>query len=434
MYLRPQYKTLLAKLSKPPRSLIIVTGPRQVGKTTLVRQTLKEGLISLDSFATYTYKSLDEPISPDAPSGVNSKAAADGSRQPESGWLVRVWEQARNDAVAPDRTHHVLVLDEIQKIERWSDTVKGLWDADRRNDIPLQVVLLGSSPLLVQKGLQESLAGRFERIRLNHWSYEEMKAAFGLSLPEYLYYGGYPKLGEFLGEPDLTEWLQYVNDSLIGPAIERDVLMMRQVDKPALLRQLFELGCLYSSQLVSYTKLMGELNEAENQTTLAGYLELLGSAGLLSGLHKYAKGEVRKRKSPPKLQVLNTALMSATHNNSFERAQADHAYWGRLVESAVGAHLHNTGDRCTRIYYWRENGSEVDFVVERGDMCLAIEVKSTDKTASLKGLEAFAKKFPEAERLVVTPSGESPNKSLQHVSLEEFLQSGPDDWFSWSSS
>ena len=420
---RPQHKILIEKLSKPPRDLIIITGPRQVGKTTLVHDVINNHLHLPDGVAPPIYKSLDEPVTiTGSDSGDTSSSIV---QSPDLRWLVGVWEEARIEAQRPDRSvPHVLVLDEIQNLNQWHTHIKGLWDTDRLNKVPLHVILLGSSPLLVDEGLSK-LNGRFRRILLNHWTYSEIKAAFGMNLHEYLFYGGYPRVGEYKIDQELDEWLPYVKDSLIDPTVEKDVLMMHKVEKPALLSQLFELGCLYSGQIVSYSKLVGGLDEANNQNTLADYLKLLGNAGLLKGLHRYARGHARKRKSPPKLQVLNTALMSAMHDYSYQEAQDDTAHWGRLVESAVGAHLHNSGDSHTRLYYWRENGHEVDFVVERNQRSLAIEVKSTDKPASMKGLDAFSKRFPEAGRLIVGSTG---------VPLEEFLQSGLDDWFSWGSS
>ena len=425
MYLRSQYKTLLERLSEPPRSLIIVTGPRQVGKTTLVQNTLKDKWAVSDQFS-HAYETLDAVVTPSTAGIADEVTVVDKSHLPDTDWLVRVWEEARAKSMMPGRQHpHVLVLDEIQKLDRWSDIVKGLWDADRHNNIPLHVVLLGSSPLLVRQGLQESLAGRFEMIRLNHWSYDEMNAIVKLSLPEYLHYGGYPGMERYKENLSSSRWFQHVRESLIETTIETDVLMMRRIDKPKLLRSVYELSCHYSGQIVSYRKMKGALKEAGNETTLAGYLELLGQAGLVKGLEKYARDELRIRSSSPKLQVLNTALMSARHGRTLEQAQADRTYWGRLVESAVGAHLHNAGDWLTRVFYWRENGHEVDFVVERGDSCLAVEVKSTDKPFAQKGLDAFIDKFPGSKKLVVGSTG---------IPLEEFLQSDPDDWFSWSSS
>ena len=390
-----------------------------MGKTTLVLDTLKRTRQPTE----WTYVALDEPSSLSTASGLDADISAlPTPYQPDSAWLVRVWEKARIAATAPGQQHpHVLALDEIHKIDGWSATVKGLWDADRRKGLPLHVVLLGSSPLLLRQGVQEALTGRFELIRLTHWSFEEMSDAFGLDLPRYLYFGGYPGTADYFNEPDSLRWLEYVRNSLIEPTIEKDVLMMRRVEKPALLRQLFELGCYYSGQIVTLNKMKGQLVNAGNETTLAGYLELLGGAGLIQGLRKYARGELRQRAAPPKLQVLNTALMSAMSGYSLEKAQSDTSYWGRLVESAVGAHLVNAGGSLVRVFYWRENSNEVDFVIEQGGQCIAIEVKSSESRFPERGLEVFCDKFPDSEKLVIGPQG---------IPTEVFLQSGPDDWFS----
>ena len=419
MYLRPQHKTLIRRLSEPPGRLIVVAGPRQVGKTTLVRDTLKRERQPTE----WTYVALDEPGSLSIVSGLDVDISMPPtSHQPDSTWLMRVWEKARIAATAPGQRHpHVLVLDEIHSIDSWSAVVKGLWDADRREGLPLHVVLLGSSPLQVHQGIQDALTGRFELLQMSHWSFGEMSDAFDLDLPRYLYFGGYPGTTDYFNDPDPLAWLEYVRNALVEPTIVKDVLMMHRVDKPALLRQLFELSCYYSGQIVTLKKMKGQLTNAGNETTLAKYLELLGNAGFIRGLQKYAKQEFRKRAAPPKLQVLNTALMSAVSGYSFEKARSDTSYWGRLVESAVGAHLVNAGGSLTRVFYWRENGNEVDFVIERGGQCIAIEVKSSERRFAERGLDVFCDKFPGSDKLVIGSQG---------IPLEVFLQSGPDDWFS----
>jgi predicted AAA+ superfamily ATPase len=268
----------------------------------------------------------------------------------------------------------VLVLDEIQKIPGWSETVKCLWDEDTRAKRPLQVVLLGSAPLLIAQGLTESLAGCFEVIFLPHWSYAEMRAAFGWSIEEFVFYGGYLGAAPLIGEP--ARWARYILDSLIETSISRDVLLLTRVDKPVLLRRLFELACRYSGQVLSYTKMLGQLQDA-GTTTLAHYLELLAGAGMVCGLPKYAGDVARSRGSSPKLQVLNTALMTAACGYTLSDARAASEFWGRLVESAVGAHLAGAalcGD-C-RLHYWRDGNHEVDFIVQAGRRLTVIEVKA----------------------------------------------------------
>ncbi|MGB1108774.1 MAG: ATP-binding protein, partial [Gammaproteobacteria bacterium] len=278
-------------------------------------------------------------------------------------WLVNTWRRASMLA-DQSRVGAVLVLDEIQKIPRWSDIVKGLWDADRAVGRKLHAVVLGSSPLLMQQGLTESLAGRYETIRMSHWSFLEMFQAFDLELDKFIYFGGYPGAVHDIG--DEARWRDYIRDSLIAPNIDKDILMMTRVDKPALLKLLFNLGCELSGQTWSYNKMLGQLKDAGNTTTLAHYLGLLGDAGLLVGFQKYAGRAHRKRGSSPKLNVLNTALMSVASGYSFEQAKADRTFWGRLVESAIGAHLQNTASSDTRVSYWRASPYEVDFVLERG--------------------------------------------------------------------
>jgi hypothetical protein len=391
---RQQAGTLAGRLSEPRRFLQVVAGARQVGKTTLVGQVLSR----LDIPSVFV--SADEPTVGD------------------SAWLAAQWERGRLAAADAGKAGAVLVLDEVQKIPGWSESVKRLWDEDSRARRRLKVVLLGSAPLLMPRGLTESLAGRFEVVHLPHWSFAEMRAAFGFSLEEYLYFGGYPGAAPLIKDPQ--RWRRYLLDALIETTISRDVLLMTRVDKPALLRRLFELGCRYSGQVLSYTKMLGQLQDAGNATTLAHYLELLAGAGMLTGLQKYAGKAVRQRGSSPKLQVMNTALMTAQSGLSPNEARADREFRGRLVESAVGAHLANaaaggTGD----LFYWRERNREVDFVVRAGRTVIAIEVKSGRAPGAFPGLGAFAEAFKPKRTLLVGGDG---------ISLEEFLTKPVEHW------
>lgn len=389
---RPVGAVLEARLTEPRRFIQVVAGPRQVGKTTLVQQVAEELPLPL------RHASADEPT----------------LRGPE--WVAQQWEAARLSIEGPEGV--VLVLDEIQKIPGWSETVKRLWDEDTRTKLPLKVVLLGSAPLLIAQGLTESLAGRFEIIPLSHWSYAEMRAAFGWSLAEYVFYGGYPGAAPLIGEP--ARWARYIADSLIETSISRDVLLLTRVDKPALLRRLFELACRYSGQVLSYTKMLGQLQDAGNSTTLAHYLELLAGAGMVCGLPKYAGDVARSRSSSPKLQVLNTALMTAACGLSLSQARADREFWGRLVESAVGAHLANAAMRgeCA-LHYWNERNREVDFIVKAGGRLTAIEVKSGRAPLMHAGTAAFVAAFKPQRTLLVGGDG---------ITLEDFLSQPVTHW------
>ena len=269
----------------------------------------------------------------------------------------------------------------------------------------------------MHKGISESLAGRFETLRMGHWSYEEMNTAFGLSLDQYIYFGGFPGSAPYT--PDETRWRDYVTLGLIQPNIERDILQLTRIDKPALLKQLFELGCTYSGRIVSLDKMLGQLSDAGNVTTLARYLELLSEAGLLTGLQKYSAQALRRRNSPPKFQALNNALVSAQGSHSFDEARADRSHWGHLVESAVGAHLCNASAGDTRVHYWREASLEVDFVVEHRGRLAAIEVKSGKLGAARRGLAEFSRRHPGCQTWVV---------GSEALPVGEFLRYPPEHW------
>jgi len=390
---RQHAAVLKRRLGEPRRFLQVVAGPRQVGKTTLVSQVTARLKLPV------RFASADEP------------ALRGGA------WIEQQWEAARSEAGSKGG---VLVLDEIQKIHGWSESVKRLWDEDTRGKRKLKVVLLGSAPLLIERGLTESLAGRFEIIHLPHWSFSEMRAAFDWSLEEYLYYGGYPGAAPLIR--DAGRWKRYIQDALIETTISRDVLLLTRVDKPALLRRLFELGCRYSGQILSYTKMLGQLQDAGNTTTLAHYLELLAGAGMLTGLDKFAGQEVRQRGSSPKFQVLNTALFTAQSGLTRAEARDDREFRGRLVESAVGAHLANAAaeGRC-ELFYWRDRNREVDFVVRAGRHLTAIEVKSGRTRDALAGIEAFAAAHRTRRKLLVGGDG---------IALQDFLARPVEHWVS----
>ena len=384
---------LQKRLREPRRFIQIVAGPRQTGKTTLVRQVLE----TIDGGGHY--------------------ASADTPTLRDQTWVRQQWEIGRLRARSSS-DGAILALDEVQKIPGWSEVVKELWDEDTARGVLLRVILLGSSPLLMQQGMTESLAGRFERLVLSHWSYGEMRDAFGWTLDQYLYFGGYPGAASLID--DERRWAQYIQDALIETTISRDILLMTRVDKPALLWRLFHLGCVYSGQILSYTKMLGQLQDAGNTTTLAHYLDLLSGAGMMTGLSKYTGEVFRRRGSSPKLQVLNTALLSAQAGRSLTETLQDRDAWGRLVESAVGAHLFNDALASgVEVFYWRERSHEVDFILRRGTVVTAIEVKSGRKRERLAGMDAFLRAFrPQHQYLV----------GAQGIPLEEFLSSPITRW------
>lgn len=392
-YIRKQFNTLKERILEPRMFMQVLAGPRQVGKSTLVGQVLERINIA------------------------NAMEVADGVDPKDSDWIHRVWEAARTTMTLRGLTEYLLVIDEVQKIDNWSEAVKREWDADTRSKLNLKVVLLGSSRLLLKKGLTESLAGRYELIRMPHWSLMEMRDAFGVTLDQYIYFGGYPGPARMIG--DERRWRKYVRDSLVAPAIEKDVMMTSNIYKPALMKQLFEMGCGYSADILSLTKMMGQLQDAGNVTTLASYLEILDQCALLTVLQKYANDDARKRGSVPKYQVYNNALLTAYKGRGFVTDRTDTRMWGRWVESAVGAHLLSMADELDyKVYYWREpsrnkdeKDKEVDFVIVRDGEATAIEVKSGRRGMN-SGLPAFVEAFHPKRSFIVGTGG---------VSLEDFL-------------
>lgn len=395
MYQRSQLNVLNQRLKEKRRFIQILSGPRQVGKTTLAR------------CATEHF------------SGESHYASADQPSAPDVNWIIQQWEIGRRLRVTGPA---LLVLDEVHKIERWSEVVKMLWDEDSFNNKTghdLHVVLLGSSQFLMHAGTTESLTGRFELIRVPHWSYTEMKAAFGWTVEQYIVFGGYPGAASMID--DEARWRSYMLDTVLEPTLSRDVLQITRIDKPALLRRLFALGCRYSSQILSYQKMVGQLQDAGNTTTLSHYLTLLEGAWMMTGIDKYAGDYARSRASSPKLLALDTSFISAQSEQPLSSSPIDPDWWGRLVESAIGAHLYNHKAPGVQLHYWRERNHEVDFILSHGSRLVAIEVKSGRTTGSLSGLNRFVAMFPNAKPLVVGTGG---------VSIRDFLLTPPAHWLS----
>lgn len=386
MFKRRQATVLRSRIDEPRRFIQVIAGARQVGKSTMVKQVTGE---------------LTIPF---------LLATAEDAPDKNSSWIRYVWQQARQAMRLNNYPEYLLVIDEIHKLDNWSEAVKAEWDADTFNDVNIKVVLLGSSRLLLKDGLTESLAGRFELIEMEHWSFNEMREAFGMSVEQYIYYGGYPGAFALIG--DEKRWRKYMQDSIIEPAITKDVLTTKRVLKPALLRQLFLLGCSYSGELLSFNKILGQLQDAGNTSTLANYLQLLDESKLLCGLQQYAADDARKYKSVPKYQVYNSGLLSANNSLSFRDVYLSPDDWGKWVESAVGAYLINHADRLEyKVYFWRHNDDEVDFILQKSRKLVAIEVKS-GRRQSNQGMSVFREQFHPAIELVV--GGEA-------ITIEQFL-------------
>lgn len=392
MYKREECLTLCKRLQEPRKFLQVIMGPRQIGKTTAIKQALKE----LEAEIPHLFFSADN-----VPAIQNS-------------WISNCWATARAQMSMDQHKTFILVMDEIQKLKSWSEVVKKEWDDDTFNDRNLIVVLLGSSRVMLQKGLADSLAGRFETIRMTHWSYPEMRDAFGMTLEQYLYFGGYPGAASLID--DSERWRQYIRDSIVDATINKDILYDTVIGKPALLRQTFELGASYSGQILSLTKMVGALQDAGNTTTLSGYLNILKESGLMAGLQKFSMDHARRRASIPKFQVFNSALRNVFSEYTLEEALRQPKVWGHFFESAVGSHLiSNAFIGNYDIYYWREDNLEVDYILRKNDKLVAIEVKSGNETMNT-GLAAFRKMYAPFASLVVGQGG---------MDVERFLSVNP---------
>jgi predicted AAA+ superfamily ATPase len=371
-------------------------GPRQIGKTTVVKQAL---LALKDEVPSLMF-------------------SADNIPATQNGWISDCWDTARAKMKLENTEEMILVIDEIHKLKEWSEVVKKEWDSDSFYDVNLKVILLGSSRVMLQKGLADSLADRFETIKMTHWNYAEMRDAFDMSVEEYCYYGGYPGAVALIHDPD--RWSAYIRDSIIDSTINKDILYDAPIGKPALLRQTFELGASYSGQILSLTKMVCSLQDAGNTTTLMGYLNILKDSGLLAGIQKYSVDKARQRASIPKFQVFNSALLNIYSGYTLQQAMCNPKAWGHLFESAIGAHLLSeslTGNYD--VFYWREGNLEVDYILKKDNKMVAIEVKSNFDTIN-KGLSKFREQFKPYASLVVGKGG---------LNAEHFLAKNPSGLF-----
>ena len=386
MYKRAEYQVIKSRLEEDRRFIQVVMGARQIGKSTVVKQVLKDIDIPFRFFS------------------------ADNVPATNTAWISNCWAAIRSLKENKGWGSAILVIDEIQKIANWSEAVKKEWDADTFNDNNIKVLLLGSSRVLLEKGLSESLAGRFEEIRMTHWTYNEMKECFGLTLDQYIFYGGYPGAATLLNDSDRFE--QYIQSSIIDATINKDILMDAPIGKPALLKQTFELGAAYSGNLLSLNKMLGSLQDSGNTSTLAGYVNLLNDSGLLCGLHKYSVDMSRRRASIPKFQVYNNALKLVYTPLTFEQAILDRKEWGHIFESAIGAYLVSQAFvHRFEVYYWRERSDEVDFILQKKGSLVAIEVKSNAEKTT-QGLEKFKQMFNPKTSFIIGDGG---------ISVEEFF-------------
>ena len=367
MYQRRHLNILKSRMAEPRRRMQIVMGPRQVGKSTLVGQFTEGISVPFDFFA------------------------ADGVNRFDSSWIPNKWQQVRMRMDIHSEQEHILIIDEVQKIRGWSEQVKKEWDEDSRSHRNLKVILLGSSRLLLQKGLEESLEGRFETIKMGYWDWQEMHEAFGFSMDEYVYFGGFPGLAPDIQDED--RWRNLMEDSIISPILTRDILEIEEIRNPALLRQVFELACIESAKELSLTKMQGTMSSG-TVPTIKNYLDILNKSMTVQPLQNYSASRIKEKLSVPKMQVFNNAFRNRFGSFSFDEARVDPAEWGRQIESAVGAHLANRSMMDDyELFYWRnERRQECDYVLRKGQALVAIEVKSgsVDKTV---GFEKFKEQF-----------------------------------------
>ena len=381
MFERKHLQVLLSRMAEPRRRMQIVMGPRQVGKSTMVQQFTRQTTVPVDLFA------------------------ADNVPRSDTRWISNRWQESRMKMDLHGEEERILIIDEIQKIEGWSEQVKKEWDEDTRSQRNLKVILLGSSRVLLQKGLEESLEGRFEALKMGYWEWQEMHDAFGFTMEEYIYFGGFPGLAPDIRDED--RWRDLMESSIISPILSRDILEIDEIRNPALLRQVFELACMESAKELSLTKMQGSMNSG-SVPTIKNYLDILDKTMTVRPLGKYSPSPVTEKRSVPKMQVYNSGFRNRYDLFSFDEARANPAEWGRQVESAVGAHLANRSilDNFELLYWRNDKRQECDYVLKKGQALIAVEVKSS-RVDDLSGFEKFKDLYADriSEAFIVGPEG-----------------------------
>lgn len=422
-YQLPQKTTLLERLHERPNEdplfMNIVTGPRRTGKTTLVHQVLREThkpsrylsaeRPTSDSFPSRpisSWRGPDDPLESVAPSDVRYR----------QWWLVLQWEQAREDARRSENGF-VLAIDEVQNIPNWAGLVKGLWDGNKRRRCNFHVILTGVAPLQYFRELSDRMVGRYEEIEVPHWSYAEMSAAFDFDLAHYIYFGGHPGIARYV--EDIDRWSAYITETLLQPTFEQDIRSMERLRKHSLVKRLFDLGTERSGQVLSDEQVLDLHPSVRKRSTVTSYFDLLSSVGLMAGTEPFTTLDYLDTLRGFGLNVLSTAFLTVGSGYTFEEAQADRRYWGRLVKNAVGAHLLNTIGYVANIRYWREGDLEVDFVLTAAGRLLAIDVSVDSARSEARGREAFVRRFSNASSMVIGDGG---------VSVEEFLSIPAREW------
>ena len=395
-YIRqPYYNELWQALQGQINLIQAVVGPRQVGKTTLALQLFERWN------GPRIYETADQP------------------NIPSFEWINTHWQKIR-ELYKKQRGKSLLILDEVQKIPHWSEVVKKLFDEDRRQNSNIRVLLLGSSSLLMHRGLSESLAGRFELQRHNQWSFPECRDCFSLTLKEYIYFGGYP--GALIIRKDELRWASYVRDSLIETVLSKDIILLSPIAKPILLRQSFGMAIDYAAQVISYQKMLGTLQDAGNTTTIASYLQLLSNAFLLTPLQRYSGSRIRQRGSIPKMLIFDNGLISAMRGENFKTVIKDKAIWGRLVENVAGAQLYFiTKKKGGELFYWRERDNEIDYVLKIGSRLQGIEIKSGRPDKKPAAFESFKKKYKKSESIIISDAKSSKIDFIRNINLYDFF-------------
>ncbi len=396
---------LLERLAESaPGRIQLLAGPRQVGKTTLLLE-LHERLGEQS-----VYVPADSP-----------EAALPGLWE-------RVFGEAEETAKSIGRA--VVLLDEVHMLSKWAEHLKGATDRIRRRKIPIHVVATGSSALRLASGSRETLAGRFERITLTHWSASSLAEVFGFSskdaADQVVGMGSYP--GAIALRDDVRRWAAYIRDAIVEPAIGRDILALASVRKPALLRQVFGVAASSPAQIVSLQKIQGQLQDPGALETIAHYLNLLEEAFLVAPVSKYANRAVRRRSSPPKLVTLNNAILAVMDPQGIPTPDSDPERFGVWVENACLAFAWNAGQHVS---YWREEPQEIDGVLEGSWGKWAVEIKTKKlRLSDMRAVLEFTRRNPRFRPLVICRDGDEDTArraGAVAVGWQTFLLSGPPD-------
>lgn len=395
---RTHVQALLSRLSLPSPAVQAVVGPRQVGKSTLIRQVLEK---------------LEAPT-------VFLSCKSVQYRQ--TGWIHKEWEIAR--LLAKHHGHCVIAVDDAQRLPGWAPLLCQLHKEDLEQQRDIRIVITGSSELELLQQLKDKFPQSHEVIRAGYWTYPEMRCAFNWGIEQYLFYGGLPRSGD---EPSDDEtWLNWIRELMFDNLLKEDVKAVAPAQNHEAIFDYFKVSSVHSGNIMSYAQLAQKLPFTVKPTTLANYQKVLSRAGISNGLARIQDGGEISRSGSPKLQLSSNAWLTGMMNSRFDKLRSQGVIWKQVFKSAVGAHLLNFAqENAYSVHYWFDRQHRVDFVLKKNDALVPIVVMPGDVKQGTDAIQAFAKNNAMPHAIILQAGNDDASLSPHHMNIEAFLSSAP---------